>query len=113
MPIDNKSNPHTILGFTLVPVNAGVSLSPYIAACSAIVRESGLEHEFHANGTNIEGPWDQVFETVKKCQLTVHEMGAERIFTTIQLGTRTDRKQLMQDKRASILKSEKKEGAKR
>jgi len=93
---------HTILSFTLVPVNSGVSLSKYIAMCVDIVSSSGLDYETHSNGTNLEGSWDEVFSVVETCQKKVHEMGAERIFTTIQLGTRTDREQRMSEKSASV-----------
>ena len=93
---------HTILSFTLVPVSSGLSLSPFIAACSDIVSNSGLEYEFHANGTNIEGPWDEVLKIVQDCQVKVHAMGTERIFTTIQLSTRTDRVQKMNEKLISV-----------
>jgi len=93
---------HTILNFTLVPVNSGLSLSPYIAKCAEIVLDSGLGYEFHANGTNLEGPWDQVFKTIKDCQIAVHGLGVERIYTTIQLGTRTDKEQQMESKQVSV-----------
>ena len=98
---------HTIASFTLVPVNSGLSLSPYIAVCSDIVQASGLSYEFHANGTNLEGSWDQVFNILKQCQSAVHAMGVDRIFTTIQLGTRTDKEQAMSDKRPSVLEKQK------
>ena len=93
---------NTILSFTLVPVNSGLSLSKYIAACTDIICESGLKYELHANGSNLEGPWDEVFHLIKQCQEQVHKMGVDRIFTTIQLGTRTDREQSMSEKRPSV-----------
>lgn len=92
----------TILSFTLVPVNSGLSLSKYIAACVTIIKHSGLVYELHSNGTNIEGEWEDVFEVVKKCQNKVHGMGVDRVFTTIQLGTRTDKNQQMLDKQESV-----------
>ena len=92
-----------ILSFTLVPVNAGVSLSPFVAACQKILKESGLNYQLHANGTNVEGEWDVVFKTIKRCHKKVHQMGADRIFTTIQLGTRTDKSQKMIDKEKSVM----------
>jgi len=91
-----------ILTFTLVPVNAGLSLSPYIAACKRILLDSGLTCEFHANGTNVEGEWDTAFEMIKQCQEKVHSMGADRVFTTIQVSTRTDKEQQMKDKIKSV-----------
>ncbi len=91
-----------ILSFTLVPIGVGVSLSRYVAACEKILDESGLKHTLHANGSNVEGEWDEVFAAIKRCQEEVHRMGAPRIFTTIQLGTRTDRDQTMQEKIHSV-----------
>ena len=92
-----------ILSFTLVPVSSGLSISPYVALCQNILSESGLSYEMHANGTNIEGEWADVFAVVEKCHQVVHEAGAQRIFTTIQLGTRTDKNQNMSDKTKSVM----------
>jgi uncharacterized protein (TIGR00106 family) len=86
----------------VVPIGVGVSLSPYIAACQKVLIGAGLKSALHANGTNIEGEWDEVFAAVKRCHEVVHEMGAPRIVTTIKLGTRTDREQTMKDKVRSV-----------
>ena len=93
---------HVIASFTLVPIDAGLSLSPYVAACERCLRDSGLAHEMHANGTNLEGDWQAVMETVRACHERVHAMGARRIFTSLQIGTRIDRDQRMADKLASV-----------
>ena len=93
---------HVIVNFTLVPIGVGVSLSKYVAALHPILEEAGLSHTLHANGTNIEGEWDAVFAAVKRCHQRVHEMGAPRVFTTLNVGTRTDRTQTMADKIASV-----------
>jgi uncharacterized protein (TIGR00106 family) len=93
-----------IADFTLVPIGAGVSLSPYVAACEKILRGAGVTVQLHANGTNLEGEWDAVFSAVKRCHETVHRMGAPRIFTVLKIGTRTDRPQTMEDKIASVEK---------
>ncbi len=91
-----------IVDLTLVPIGVGVSLSKYVAACEEILNRPGLEIQLHANGTNIEGEWDDVFAAIKACHEKVHGMGAPRIHTSIQLGTRTDRDQSMQDKIDSV-----------
>jgi uncharacterized protein (TIGR00106 family) len=93
-----------IADFTLVPIGTGVSLSPYIAACEKVLRSAGLKVQLHANGTNIEGEWDAVFAAVKRCHETVHQMGAQRIFTTLKIGTRTDRDQSMEEKISAVEK---------
>jgi uncharacterized protein (TIGR00106 family) len=92
----------TIVDVTIIPIGIGVSLSPYVAACEKVFREAGLKAQLHANGTNIEGEWDAVFMAIKRCHEVVHEMGSPRIFTTIHVGTRTDRDQTMEDKIASV-----------
>ena len=91
-----------VIDLCIVPIGVGVSLSPYIAACSQLIRDAGLKHQLHPYGTVIEGEWEAVFKVVKACHEKVHELGAPRINTTIKLGTRTDRDQSMEDKVTSV-----------
>ena len=91
-----------IADFCLIPLGVGVSLSPYVAACERVLQEAGLAFELHANGTNVEGDWDEVFAAVRRCHGAVHAKGAPRIHTSLQLGTRIDRDQTMADKIASV-----------
>ncbi len=93
-----------IVDLCVVPIGVGVSLSEYIVACQRVLRERGLHIEMHAYGTIIEGEWDAVFEAVKACHETVHEMGAPRITATMKVGTRVDRMQTGQDKINSVEK---------
>jgi uncharacterized protein (TIGR00106 family) len=93
---------NAIAEFTIIPIGAGVSLSKYVAVCEQILEESGLSYELHANGTNLEGEWDEVMGAIKTCHERLHEMGVPRIATQIKIGTRTDRKQSMQDKLESV-----------
>jgi uncharacterized protein (TIGR00106 family) len=91
-----------IVDLCLVPIGVGVSLSKYVAACENVLHQSGLNFTLHANGSNVEGEWDTVFEVVKKCHQVVHQLGAPRIFTTLKIGTRTDKEQCMADKIRSV-----------
>ncbi len=91
-----------IVDLCVVPIGVGVSLSEYVAACEKILAQSNLVHSLHANGTNIEGEWEEVFAAVKQCHEVVHQMGAPRIFTTLKVGTRTDKSQQMDDKVRSV-----------
>ena len=88
----------------VVPLGAGLSLAPYIAACERVFQEAGLKTQLHAYGTNVEGDWDTVFAAIKRCHEVVHEMGAPRVGTTIKVGTRTDRDQTMEEKVRSVEK---------
>jgi len=91
-----------MIDLCVVPLGVGVSVSRYVAACQRILEASGLSHQMHAYGTNIEGDWDEVFAVVKRCHEEVHAMGAPRISTSLKVGTRIDRDQTMQDKIDSV-----------
>lgn len=93
---------NVIVEFTVVPIGTGVSLSKYVAACERILAESGLSYELHANGTNVEGEWEQVMAAIKRCHETLHAMGVPRLSTLVKIGTRVDRTQHMADKLASV-----------
>lgn len=95
---------HAIVGFTLVPIGSGTSVSPYIAAIERELARSGLTFEVNSNSTNIEGEWDAVFAVIRKCHQIVHDEGAPRIHTCLQVGTRVDRVQLMAEKLESVVR---------
>ena len=94
---------HVIVDFTVVPVGTGVSLSRYVAEVERVLRDAGLHHELHANGTNVEGEWDAVMAALRACHERLHAMGVPRIHTDIKLGTRADRDQRMADKVPSVV----------
>ncbi len=86
----------------IVPLGVGLSLSRYVAACERVLAEAGLEPRLHANGTNVEGEFDDVMAALKRCHELLHEMGAPRVSTNLRLGSRTDRPQTGDDKIASV-----------
>ena len=91
-----------IIDLCIIPVGAGVSLSGYVAECERILNKAGLKHQLHANGTNIEGEWDEVFAAVKRCHEVLHAQGVPRIATIAHFGTRSDRAQTMEEKVLSV-----------
>ena len=91
-----------IVDLCVVPIGVGVSLAKYIAACERVIVEAGLKSRLHANGTDIEGEWDEVFAAVKRCHEVVHEMDAPRIVTSMRINTRVDKEQSMEDKINSV-----------
>jgi uncharacterized protein (TIGR00106 family) len=93
-----------IVDLCVIPLGVGVSVSKYVAECERVLKEAGLKTQLHANGTNIEGEWDEVFGAIKSCHEKVHGMGVPRITTTIRLGTRVDREQTLADKIESVQK---------
>jgi uncharacterized protein (TIGR00106 family) len=95
-----------IADLTVVPIGVGVSLSKYVAACEDVLKQPGLKTTLHPNGTAIEGEWDAVMAAVKACHEKVHGMGAPRVFTTLKIGTRTDREQTLDDKVQSVVEKQ-------
>jgi uncharacterized protein (TIGR00106 family) len=91
-----------IADISIIPLGVGLSLSSYVAACEKTLIEHGLEPKLHANGTNIEGEWDQVMAAIKACHERLHEMGVPRIATNLRLGTRVDREPSMEAKLSSV-----------
>jgi len=92
-----------IADLCIVPMGTeGPSVSPYIREVRDIILASGLVHEMHANGTNIEGEMAAVTATVEACCAKLHDMGVERIFCTMSFSTRIDKAQTMADKLAAI-----------
>ena len=93
------------IDFCLIPIGSGVSLAPFIAACQKVIERAGLIHELGPNGTAIEGDWEEVFKCVQHCHVVVHELGAKRIYTTLKINTRIDRKQSFLEKVESVIQS--------
>lgn len=93
---------HVMIDLCVVPMGVGLSVSGHVAECERIIAQAGLAAQLHPYGTVIEGEWEAVFAVVKRCQERMHEMGAPRVFTTLKIGTRTDRAQSMQDKVDSV-----------
>ncbi len=57
-----------IADFSIAPVGKGESLSADVAEAFKIIAASGVTHEHHAMGTNLEGDWDEVMTVIKACQ---------------------------------------------
>jgi uncharacterized protein (TIGR00106 family) len=76
-----------IAEFSIVPIGAGESLSPYVAECLKIVRDSGLKYEFTPMATILEGDYEAVMETRNKCHSKVRTM-SDRVITSIRIDDR-------------------------
>ena len=91
-----------IVDLCIIPIGKGTSLSSYIAECGDIIEKSGLSYQLGPNGTAIEGEWDDVFNVIKKCHDKLHNIGVNRIHTSVKIGSRIDRSQTIEDKISSI-----------
>jgi len=66
-PTEEDKRMKVIANISLVPIGVGVSVSKYVAVCERVFKEAGLSFHLHANGTNVEGEWDDVFGAIKRC----------------------------------------------
>lgn len=88
---------NVIAELSVIPVGVGVSFSKYIAECEHILQNKGLSTQLHAEGTNIEGEFDEVMDAIQDCIKIVHKLGAPRIITEVRISTRTDKTETMDD----------------
>ena len=86
------------IDLTFVPIGSSDSISKHIAACKQEIDKRGLDYELGPNGTAIEGEWDDVFECVKACHECLHSIGVKRIFSTLKVNTRIDKKMSFRNK---------------
>jgi uncharacterized protein (TIGR00106 family) len=56
-----------LLEFSIVPLGAGESVSPYVARCVDIIDRSGLEYRLHAMGTVVEGELAPLLDLLRQC----------------------------------------------
>lgn len=91
-----------IASVSFVPVGVGTSLSKFVARAVDEIRASGLKHEFHAMGTNLEGDFDAIMALVKRCDEALVEMGAQRVLIRLSIDDRRDKQGSMQAKRDSV-----------
>ncbi|KAJ9456058.1 hypothetical protein DIPPA_54968 [Diplonema papillatum] len=101
----HATNPHVLIDVSVVPLKNenGASVSAEVAIVHRLIQKSGLKHQLHAYGTNIEGPWDDVFGLVKQAHLTLHnDHNVPRISTTMRVGTRLDKESTIDSKLQSL-----------
>eukprot|EP00756_Hemistasia_phaeocysticola_P050803 Hpha_TRINITY_DN25988_c0_g1::TRINITY_DN25988_c0_g1_i1::g.185385::m.185385 len=95
---------HVLIDLCVVPMKHtdGASVSKEVAIVERLIRASGLKSKLHAYGTNIEGPWDEVFALVKKCHTELHAADVPRVTTSIRVGTRMDKHSSIESKMQSL-----------
>ncbi|MFV1958131.1 MAG: MTH1187 family thiamine-binding protein [Planctomycetota bacterium] len=75
----------------VIPIGVGVSVRKEVQRAHRILVASGLTAQLHANGTNVEGDLDAIFEAVKRIHEVLHAEGTPRLATNLKIGTRTDK----------------------
>lgn len=76
-----------IAEFSIVPIGVGESLNAHVAQAFEIIEESGVAHEYHAMGTNLEGDWNEVMGVIKACRDRLLE-SSHRVSLSIKIDDR-------------------------
>ncbi len=90
-----------LVEFSVVPLGAGVSISPQIAKVLKIVSASGISYKANPMGTVLEGEWDTVMGVIKKCHDAVMS-DSERALTTITIDDRKGKEARIEKKLESV-----------
>lgn len=69
-----------LLELNILPLGRGRSISSDIADVVKIIDASGLDYKLTAEGTILEGNWDQVMSVAKKCHDEMRKK-TERVVT--------------------------------
>ena len=90
-----------LLEFSVTPLDKGLSVSPYVARCVAIVEQSGLDYQLNAMGTIVEGELADVLGVMQRC-IEALAQDCERITCAAKLDYRRGGKGRIQAKVASV-----------
>lgn len=89
--------------FSVMPVGAGESVSPYVADCLRIVDKSGVDYRLNPMGTVLEGDYDQVMAVIAECHKSV-AASCTRVATTIRIDDRRGTTDMLRSKMESVEK---------
>lgn len=90
-----------IAEFTVVPLDRGPHLSQWLAPVLSIVANSGLDYQVTAMGTILEGDWDQILATIRRCHDKARET-SERVVTTLKIDDHAGRTGRLRGKVESV-----------
>ena len=92
----------TLVEFSIVPMDKGDSISPYVARAVAIIKASGLAFQLTPMGTCIEGRWKDVMKVVEQC-FEAMQKDCRRIYINIKVDYRRDTSERISAKVKSVL----------
>lgn len=94
---------------SIVPLGIGsISVSEYVAGAIDELHASGLTFQLTPMGTIIEGNLEEVLEVIRRMHETPFKKGVQRVYTTIKIDDRRDRKVVMNEKVRSVAQKIKK-----
>ncbi len=91
----------TLMEFTMIPLDKGVSFSAYVARILDIVDESGLDYHLTAMGTLVEGEWEELLGLMTRC-LSELQKDSDRISVSAKFDYRKDKSGRLSGKVKSV-----------
>ena len=92
-----------IAAVSISPVGVGTSVSAYVAAALAVVRDQEkVAYRLDPMFTTLEGDLGEIYSLIGRMQEAVFAAGAERVGTVIKIDDRRDRAASMDDKIRSV-----------
>lgn len=90
-----------LVEFSTFPLGKSEDLSEEVSKSMEIIEESGLDYELTAMGTILEGDWDLIMETIKKCHMAMRE-NHDRVETSLKIDDRVGAKNRLTGKVESV-----------
>ena len=88
-----------IVAVSISPVGEGASVSAYVTAALAVVRDQDrVRWRLDPMFTTLEGEVEEIFALVRRMQEAVFAAGAVRVGTVIKMDERRDRDVQMEEK---------------
>jgi uncharacterized protein (TIGR00106 family) len=92
-----------IMEIVVSPRGEGTSVSRWMVPAMQVLDDSGLRHETHAMGTNVEGAPADLFALAQRMhEACVGQDGVGRVVTTIKIDDRLDKPMTFESKLASL-----------
>ncbi len=87
--------------FSVAPVGLEKGMSKYVSQSLQLIRESGLDYDFHAMGTIVEGEPEEVFALIQACHLNMRRQ-VGRVVTTVKIDDKVGVTGALRDKITSV-----------
>lgn len=92
-----------IVAVSIAPVGEGASVSSYVAAALAVLRDQDrVRWRLDPMFTTLEGDVEEIFALVRRMQEAVFAAGAVRVGTVIKIDERRDRAARMEEKLEAV-----------
>jgi uncharacterized protein (TIGR00106 family) len=91
----------TLMEFSMIPLDKGISFSEYVARILTLVDQSGLDYRLNPMGTVVEGEWEDLLNLLTLCFRTL-EQESDRISLQVKFDHRQGSQSRIESKVHSV-----------